>query len=445
MTALIPITRGELAGWLDRLEGAEANWVRQTGFEARAGQICFMPEPDGSLARVVCGVGDEYSLWSLGGLSRDLPPGEYQLEADWEDPATPLLALGLRLGAYRFDRYVDHQESTFTLVVPEPHGEEIDRLVVATELVRDLVTTPAEHMGPLELAQATTAVAEAGQAQVRVVEGEALLEQNFPAVHVVGRAAAVAPRLIEMDWGEEDHPLVALIGKGVCFDTGGLDLKNAAGMGLMKKDMGGAAHVLGLAQLVMAAELPVRLKVLIPAVENSVAGNAYRPGDVIATRKGLSVEIGNTDAEGRLVMSDALVLACENEPDIVIDFATLTGAARVAMGPDVPPFFCNDEALAEDLMLASEAASDPLWRLPLYAPYRDMLKSPIADLNNIGNTGMGGCITAALFLEHFVEPSTPWIHVDTYAWNASDRPGRPKGGEALGLRAMFELLRARYS
>lgn len=264
-------------------------------------------------------------------------------------------------------------------------------------------------------------------------------------MHVVGRAATRAPRLLELTWGDKDAPLLALVGKGVCFDTGGLDLKPAAGMALMKKDMGGAAHVLALARLVMQQKLPVRLLMLIPAVENAVAGNAYRPGDVIPTRKGLSVEIGNTDAEGRVILSDALTYACENQPDLVIDMATLTGAARVALGADLPPVFSNREDVARDIQKAGDEVEDPLWTMPLYQPYRKLIESPIADINNAGKGPFGGCITAALFLEYFVEEDIPWVHIDTFGWNQADRPGRPQGGEALGLRAVFSYLRSRYS
>ncbi|HLF32393.1 MAG TPA: leucyl aminopeptidase family protein, partial [Xanthomonadales bacterium] len=281
--------------------------------------------------------------------------------------------------------------------------------------------------------------------RLRVITGDELLSENFPAIHAVGRASASQPRLVELSWGDANAPLLALVGKGVCFDSGGLDLKNASGMALMKKDMGGAAHALALARLVMARELPVRLLLLIPAVENSVSGNAYRPGDVIATRKGLSVEIGNTDAEGRVVLADALAYACEHQPDLLIDFATLTGAARVALGPDLPALFSNVLGLAQAILQAGEASEDPLWMMPLYQPYVEQLKSPIADLNNSSKSSYGGCITAALFLQHFVKTSTPWVHIDTFAWNQSGRAGRPEGGEALGLRAMFSYLTSRYA
>jgi leucyl aminopeptidase len=282
------------------------------------------------------------------------------------------------------------------------------------------------------------------EAETDFVAGDELLTRNFPAIHAVGRASSRQPRLLELNWGSEEAPVLALVGKGVCFDTGGLDLKSAAGMLLMKKDMGGAAHALALARLVMESQLPVRLKLLIPAVENSVAGNAYRPGDVIASRKGLSVEIGNTDAEGRVVLSDALTYACEALPDLVIDFATLTGAARIALGADLPPLFSNRDEIARGIQLAGDEVEDPLWTMPLYQPYRKQIESPLADLNNTGKSSYGGCITAALFLEHFVEPEIPWVHIDTFAWNQGNRPGRPQGGEALGLRAVFKYLQSRY-
>ena len=321
---------------------------------------------------------------------------------------------------------------------------EVRKLCTAQCLVRDLVNTPTEHMGPQELADEVERIADAFDAEFSSINGADLLTRNFPAVHVVGRASHRDPRLLQLEWGH-DGPLLVLVGKGVCFDTGGLDLKPAAGMALMKKDMGGAAHALALASLVMANNLPVRLMLLIPAVENAVAGNSYRPGDVISTRKGLSVEIGNTDAEGRVILSDALTFATEHDPDLVIDFATLTGAARVALGPELPPLFSNREEISAGILDAGLAVEDPLWSMPLHQPYNKLFESPIADLNNAGNTPFAGCITAALFLEHFVTPETPWVHIDTFAWNPASKPGRPKGGEAQGLRAVFAYLQKRYA
>ncbi len=318
------------------------------------------------------------------------------------------------------------------------------QLLSAQLLVRDLINTPTEDLGPAQLGDAMRKEADQFGARMSTISGVKLLTENFPAIHAVGRASEREPRLLKMEWGDDAHPMVALCGKGVCFDTGGLNLKPSTGMALMKKDMGGAAHVLALARLIMQAQLPVRLLVLIPAVENSVSGNAYRPGDVISTRKGLSIEIGNTDAEGRVVLADALAYACESDPDLVIDFATLTGAARTAMGTDLPPIFSNDISIAQAITAAGELEEDPLWVFPLYQPYNELLKSPIADLNNMGKTPFGGCITAALFLEHFVTPKTDWVHIDTFGWNQTTRPGRPLGGEALGLRAVFRYLKDRY-
>jgi len=331
------------------------------------------------------------------------------------------------------------------LVMPKnAHRGAVEAQVDAVTLVRNLINTPAADMGPPELATAAKQVAERFGAKFRVVQGKVLKEQ-FPAVHAVGRAADKAPRLIDMTWGKAKHPKVTLVGKGVCFDTGGLNLKPAAGMRWMKKDMGGAAVVLGLAHLIMSAGLPVRLRTIIPAVENNVSGNAYRPGDVLRTRKGVSIEIGNTDAEGRIVLADGLALADEEDPDLVIDCATLTGAARVALGADLPAMFCNDDAFADDLNAAADRVADPLWRLPLWQPYRRLLDTPIADINNAGTGGFAGAITAALFLGTFVERAKTWVHLDLYGWNDTDRPGRPRGGEAMAMRALFDVIRRRFA
>ncbi len=310
--------------------------------------------------------------------------------------------------------------------------------------VRDLVNTPAEDMNPEHLAAAVRDTARAFGARVREIAGDALLARNFPAIHAVGRAASHAPRLIDLRWGRSTHPKITLVGKGVCFDSGGLDLKTASGMRLMKKDMGGAAHALGLAHMIMRARLPVRLRLLIPAVENAVAGNAYRPGDVLASRKGLSIEIDNTDAEGRVILCDALTEAAAESPELIIDFATLTGAARVALGTDLPAMFCNRDEVAQCLADSASAVRDPVWRLPLHRPYRELIDSRIADIANSASGPYAGAITAALFLEDFVSADTPWIHFDLMAWNIRSRPGRPEGGEAMGLRAVFDYLHKRY-
>jgi leucyl aminopeptidase len=314
----------------------------------------------------------------------------------------------------------------------------------AIALVRDLINTPAEDMGPSELSAAARKLGKQFRADVKVIAGDALLKQNFPTIHAVGRASDDPPRLIDLRWGKKSDPKVSIVGKGVCFDTGGLDLKPAAGMLRMKKDMGGGAHALGLASLIMALKLPVRLRMLVPAVENNVAGNAIRPLDVIRTRKGITVEIGNTDAEGRLVMCDALAAADSENPDMIVDFATLTGAARVAVGIELAAMFCNDDRLAADLEKAAATVQDPIWRLPLWQPYRKLLESQVADINNVSEGGFGGAITAALYLQEFVGENTPWAHFDIMAWNTSPRPGRPVGGEAQSLRAVFEMLEKRY-
>jgi leucyl aminopeptidase len=357
-------------------------------------------------------------------------------------------ALGWLLGQYRFERYKKEpsKKGPRVLLTPEPAAiEEAVRLAEATFLVRDLVNTPAGDLGPAELEAAARALGEANGALVTITSGKAL-DEGYPMVAAVGRAAAPhrAPRMIELEWGDRRHPRLAIVGKGVCFDSGGLDIKPSSGMRLMKKDMGGAAHALALSQVVIQAGLPVRLHLLIPAVENAVAGDAFRPGDILRSRKGLSVEIGNTDAEGRLILADALARAGESEPQLILDFATLTGAARVALGPDLPALFANDNSLAESLLAAGTAVSDPLWRMPLWKGYDEMLSSDIADLGNVSEAPMAGAVTAALFLQRFVPQGVPWAHLDTFAWRSSARPGRPKGGDALGLRAAWSMLAERY-
>ncbi len=392
----------------------------------------------------VLGVTATAGPWDLAPAAARLPAGTYRI-----GEATPGdAALGWLLAQHRFDRYRSSPDPTPQCILLTPEVARIDeivRLAQATALVRDLVDTPAADMGPAELANAVQAVADDAGATFRVTQGDAL-EQDYPMIAAVGRAAVRprGPRLIELEWGSPDHPRVAIVGKGVCFDSGGLDIKPASGMLLMKKDMGGAAHALALAQLIIRARLPVRLHLLIPAVENAIAGDAFRPGDVLASRKGLRVEIGNTDAEGRLILADALTRATEDRPVLMIDFATLTGAARVALGPDLPALFANDDALAADLIAAGQAAGDPLWRMPLWAGYGDMLKSGIADLNNAAEGGFAGAVTAALFLERFVANHISWAHLDTFAWRPAAKPGRPKGGDALGLRAAWRMLQQRF-
>jgi leucyl aminopeptidase len=420
--------------------------VSAARFEGKAGTHAILPADAAEDWSVVLGVeeGEAPDPWALAKLVAALPEGSYRLAEGAPDEA----ALGWLLAQHRFDRYREMPDPVRECILLTRNPARIAETVAlaeATALVRDLVDTPANDMGPEELAEAVESAAREYGAETGIVSGDALAEQ-YPMIHAVGRAAtrARAPRLIELDWGDRTHPRLAIVGKGVCFDSGGLDIKPSSGMLLMKKDMGGAAHALALARLVMQARLPVRLQLLIPAVENAISADAFRPGDILKSRKGLHVEIGNTDAEGRLVLSDALTRACESTPALLIDFATLTGAARVALGPDLPALFANDDALAAELAAASTTVADPLWRLPLWAPYADMLKSDVADINNAGSGGFAGSITAALFLEKFVAKDVPWAHFDTFAWRPSSKPGRPRGGDALGLRAAWEVVKARF-
>jgi leucyl aminopeptidase len=442
---LVPMRKSDIESWQAQATVRQQRWLNASGFEARPGQCLAIPDDEGNVQTCLFGMQEEGWLYQLAAVYRHLPEGDYVLVCDWSDMQVCQASLGWGLAAYRYERYKKNHRISRTLHITPGVASRVQPLLAAQYLVRDLVNTPTEHLGPEQLADAVVAEADRWQAQSRVIRGEGLLTANFPAIHAVGRASASEPQLVELTWGSEDAPLIALVGKGVCFDSGGLDLKNASGMALMKKDMGGAAHALALARLVMEHGLPVRLLLLIPAVENAVSGNAYRPGDVISTRKGLSVEIGNTDAEGRMVLSDALAYACEHNPELVIDFATLTGAARVALGADLPALFSNEPGVARDILRAGVDYEDPLWEMPLYQPYVEHIKSSIADLNNSSKNSYGGCITAALFLEHFLSEVTPWVHIDTFAWNQSNRPGRPEGGEALGLRAVFHYLRSRFA
>lgn len=432
--------------WLKAQDTRTRNWAAAGNFTAKTGSFLVVPAADGMPARVLLGVGDRIGLYSFADLPHRLPeaPAYFIDHAMTPDEAT-LAVTGWLLGSYRFTAYKTAKgQKPAQLVCPKGADKaEAQSTAAAVYLVRDLVNLPPNDLGPAEIADAAKGVAGLfNTASVKVIAGRDLLARNYPTVHAVGRGSPREPRLIDLRWGKKGAPKVTLVGKGVAFDTGGLDIKPSNAMALMKKDMGGAAHVLGLARMIMAAKLPVELRVLIPAVENSVDGNSFRTSDIIKTRSGMTVEIGNTDAEGRLILCDALTEACAGKPDLIIDFATLTGAARVALGPDLPAMFCNDDALAHDLLLASQTTEDPLWRLPLWQPYKDALASKIADTNHIG--GQAGAITAALFLEKFITPGTPWVHIDTFAWNPSNRAGRPEGGEALGMRASFELIRKRF-
>ncbi|RWO34391.1 MAG: leucyl aminopeptidase family protein [Mesorhizobium sp.] len=433
----------------DRLDAAglassSLAWARANGFSGQAGRTLILPGENGGLAGALFGTGDGEGALAIGALARALPAGDWHFASTLTVPE--IAAIALALGGYVFTRYGKKPGRTLRFSLP-PGAEAayVRRIADGVFLTRDLVNTPTSDMGPDELEKAVRTLAGTYDAEVSVTRGDDLLKNNFPMIHAVGRASVGAPRLIDMIWGPENAPKVTLVGKGVCFDTGGLDIKPSSGMLLMKKDMGGAANVLGLASMIMAAGLKVRLRVLIPAVENSIAGNAFRPGDVLVSRKGITVEIGNTDAEGRLVLADALALADDDEPQLLIDMATLTGAARVALGPDLPPFYTGDEALASDLAAASVAVEDPLWRMPLWKPYAAKLSSKIADINNVTSDSFAGSITAALFLKRFVEKTAAWAHFDIFAWNPSDRPYGLAGGEAQGIRALERVISKRYA
>lgn len=419
-------------------------WAAANGFSGEAGRTLAVPGENGALAGALFGIGEGEGALAIGALAKTLPEGDWQFASAHAEPE--LAAIALVLGGYVFTRYGKKSGKALRFALPPGVDPgHVRRIADGVFLARDLVNTPTSDMGPDELEKAARTLAATHKAELSVIKGDDLLKQNFPMIHAVGRASVGAPRLIDMIWGPEGAPKVTLVGKGVCFDTGGLDIKPSSGMLLMKKDMGGAANVLGLASMIMAAGLKVRLRVLIPAVENSIAGNAFRPGDVLTSRKGITVEIGNTDAEGRLVLADALALADDEEPDLLIDMATLTGAARVALGPDLPPFYTGDEALASELAAASVAVEDPLWRMPLWRPYDARLASKIADINNVTTDGFAGSVTAALFLKRFVERTAGWAHFDIFAWNPSDRPYGPAGGEAQGIRALERIISRRYA
>jgi leucyl aminopeptidase len=437
--------------------GAQASaFAKAAGFEPKAGRFILLPasgDAAGALGGVLFAVEDAggngdradnrgKDPFLAGRLPQHLPDGIYRFAN--EPPDARLAALAFALGAYRFTRYRKAEPRAIKLDLPQSIArEELEHIVEGVTLARDLINTPANDMGPAQLEQAARKLAARHSATINAVVGDALLEQNFPLIHAVGRAAAAAPRLIDMSWGEANHPRVTLVGKGVCFDTGGLDIKPESAMLNMKKDMGGAATALALAHMIMARGLKIRLRVLIPAVENAIAGSSFRPRDIYTSRKGISVEIGNTDAEGRLILADALALADEDRPALIADFATLTGAARVALGPDLPAFFTDDDRLADDLMRAGTAENDPVWRLPLWRPYESMLESKVADINNVGGS-QGGAITAALFMRRFVSAQS-WLHFDLFAWTASAKSARPEGGECQVARALYALLAARYA
>ncbi|EAQ37283.1 peptidase M17, leucyl aminopeptidase [Nitrobacter sp. Nb-311A] len=428
-------------------DGPARRFAETSGFLAKSGQYLALPADNGDISHVLFGLGEESDQtrdpFLAGKLPGLLPPGTFRFANAPHD--IHLATLAFALGNYRFDRYRKADAPKARLVPPDGVDiAAISRTAEAVSLARDLINTPANDMGPEELAAAAQNLARRFDAEFSCVVGDDLRQRNFPLIHAVGMASPRAPRLIDFTWGDPTHPKVTLVGKGVCFDTGGVDLKTASGMQIMKKDMGGAANVLALALTVMDAKLKVRLRVLIPAVENAVAGNAFRPLDIFPSRKGLSVEIGNTDAEGRLVLADALALADEEKPDLLIDLGTLTGAARVALGPDVPPFYTGDEKLALDVARCAQAENDPLWRLPLWPAYDRWLDSKVADINNAPSGGFAGSIVCALFLQRFVAATKSWLHVDIYGWTPSAKPARPEGGECQAARALFRLLSERY-
>ena len=444
----IPVQLVTQEGWpksAAALQPVARAYAKATGFSGKAGTLCLLQGPEGEIASVLFGLGAARTAdpFAVGSLATLLPAGTYRFA---DRPSSPELALlAFALGRYSFTRYREREGKAVRLVPPDGvDATEIGRIADAVAMGRDLINTPANDLGPDGIEEAARRLAERHGANVEVTLGDDLLDANLPLIHAVGRAAERAPRLIDLTWGPEDAAAVTIVGKGVAFDTGGLDIKPSAGMLLMKKDMGGAAAALALADMVMGARLNLRLRVLVPAVENAISGSAFRPGDVLRSRNGTSVEIGNTDAEGRLILADALALADEEVPSLIVDFATLTGAARVALGPDLPPFFTADDALAADLARLGAAVHDPVWRLPLWQPYAKLLDSKIADTNNVSSGGFAGAITAALFMARFVTAAKSYLHFDIYGWTPSGKPGRPEGGEVQAARLVYALLRERH-
>ncbi len=449
-TPIHALTEADAARALEA-DAFAATLARTAEFKGKAGQLLLVPDASGAPARVLFGLGETARADAFRALPAKLPAGVYRIAEAPADIPADRVALAFALGSYRFDRYKKKDAERPRLLVEGCDLAEPRQVAHACALARDMVNTPANDMGPLQIETIAREIAEQHGGQVTVIEGEGLLEAGYPAVHAVGRAAdpARAPRFIEITWsppgGGADRPLVCIVGKGVVFDTGGLDIKPSAGMRLMKKDMGGAAHALALGRMVMAAGLNVRLAVLVPAVENAISGDAMRPGDVIASRKGLSIEVGNTDAEGRLILADALTRAAELEPALTIDLATLTGAARIALGPQLPPFFTDDDELAAQIEAAAKTESDPLWRMPLWKPYADALDSDVAEIkNDPDGWAQAGSVTAALFLQRFA-PKGSWVHLDIFAWNPRGRPGFPVGGEAQAIRGLYRMIRERFA
>jgi len=438
------VSTGEPGSRSFKLPDRYERWARQCGFAGKRGSLLLVPDDSGGLAGAIYGTGDGKVAMAAGKLARLLPSGDWSLQGETGDPF--LAALGFLLGAYRYERYRKKMDESPRLALPQGmNRNRLTRTAQSVWLARDLINAPANDLGPAELESAVRKLATEFGAKVQAIRGDDLLKRNFPLIHAVGRASARAPRIVNLTWGRTSDPKVTLVGKGVCFDSGGLNIKPGDGMLLMKKDMGGAANAMALARMIMAADLPIRLRLIVAAVENSISGNSFRPGDILKSRKGMTVEIGNTDAEGRLILADALAWANEEAPELLIDMATLTGAARVALGPDLPAMFCNDDGFANEVAEAGLRIEDPVWRLPLWPGYRQMLSSNVADISHIGKGPMGGAVLAALFLERFVETAKCWAHFDMFAWTAAEKPWCPAGGEAQAVRALFEVLAVRYA
>ena len=444
--SIVPIITNNFDKWLKQQDANVKNWLEANKFSAKSGSVCILPDSKGNIHKVLIGITTANDYWAFGALPHKLPAGIYQIESDLNDKQLQRAIMAWGLGCYKFQIYTKNVDTVKAkLVIPKSCDKQaIANITSAIFLVRDLINHPAANITPEILGLEAGTLAKKFGAKITQIIGDDLLKKGFNAIHAVGRGSANKPRLIDLRWGNAKNPKVTLVGKGVCFDSGGLDLKSASEMLTMKKDMAGAAHVLGLASMIMAAKLPINLRVLIPAVENMPSGNAYKPGDILKTYKGISVEIGNTDAEGRLILADALALACEDSPSLLIDFASLTGAARIALGTDIAAMFTNDDHLAKEISMAAQEERDPIWQLPVFEPYKELLESDIADISNIGKNSYGGAITAAIFLQEFVTANTPWLHFDIMGNNLSARPARPKGGEAQGLRAVFAYLCRRF-
>lgn len=444
---IIPVAADNLTGWLAGQDAMTRRWAQSQPFSAAPDSTLLLPNAEGGIRAVLAGADARYPIWSIAHLPNILPAGNYRFESDWEPEKQAEAALGFLLAQYQFANYKKIEKKQLTLALaPSVDLAAIQRRYNAIAYTRDLINTPPNDMHPPALAANAKAMAERLGATVKIVSGDDLLEQNFPAIHAVGKASHQPPQFIDISWGNPDHPLVVLVGKGVTFDTGGLDIKPLSAMKLMKKDMGGAAIMLGLTQLIMEEKLPIRIRTLIPAVENMVGGNSFRPQDVVPTRKGLTIEIGSPDAEGRVILADALFEGDKQNPALMIDIATLTGAARTALGTELPALYSNRDDVAGAIVSHSFKTADPMWHMPLWPGYAKYVNSQIADITNSPNYNFGGSITAALFLERFVSPSTPWVHIDAYAWNADNtQPGRPMGGEAMCLRAIFSYLSERFA